>query len=314
MKRGNLLPFPAIFIPSSLAVLGLLSILAQVVLMRELHVAFYGVELAYLIAVGIWLFWTAIGALLGGRFRKPSPGGVTLLLIVFASVMIPEVLFIRAGRILFAAVPGALLPLSYQIILAFVSLMPAGLLLGCLFPWAASIYMADRGSLARAYAIECAGGVADGLAVTIAIMCGVQNLVIGITGAMLAIAVSWLGIYGKQRVSERIVVIILAGLSSILFWQARAIDHWTAAWSHPDILETKDTAYGRITVTSLAGQISVFENDALSFDTGGTDAETFAHLTALQHPNPEKILLLGGGIEGIVLELIKHKPRTNRLC
>jgi len=41
--------------------IGLISILGQVVLLRELSVSFYGVELVYLLALGIWFFWTAIG-------------------------------------------------------------------------------------------------------------------------------------------------------------------------------------------------------------------------------------------------------------
>jgi len=41
--------------------IGLISILGQVILLRELNVSFYGVELIYLFALGIWLFWTAVG-------------------------------------------------------------------------------------------------------------------------------------------------------------------------------------------------------------------------------------------------------------
>ena len=54
-------------------------------------------------------------------------------------------------------------------------------------------------------------------------------------------------------------------------------------FNHPNILESIDSPYGRITVSKLYNQISVFENDALAFETEGTDAEYFCHLTALQH-------------------------------
>ena len=39
-----------------LLVIGFISILGQVVLLRELNVAFYGVELIYTLAIGVWLF------------------------------------------------------------------------------------------------------------------------------------------------------------------------------------------------------------------------------------------------------------------
>jgi len=79
-------------------------------------------------------------------------------------------------------------------------------------------------------------------------------------------------------------------------------------WNHPNLLENTDSPYGRITVTRLFNQISVFENDALSFETEGTDAEYFSHLVALQHSNPRDVLILGGGGEGIVREMAKYKP------
>jgi spermidine synthase len=80
-------------------------------------------------------------------------------------------------------------------------------------------------------------------------------------------------------------------------------------WNHPNLLESSDSPYGRITVTRLYDQISVFENNALSFETEGTEAEYFCHLVALQHPNPQNVLILGGGIEGIVREIAKYAPR-----
>ena len=48
-----------------LLAVGLVTILGQVVLLRELNVAFYGSELIYILAMGMWLLWTAVGAALG---------------------------------------------------------------------------------------------------------------------------------------------------------------------------------------------------------------------------------------------------------
>ena len=82
------------------------------------------------------------------------------------------------------------------------------------------------------------------------------------------------------------------------------------SWTHPNLVETRDTPYSRITVLSREGQTSVFENDALLFDTEGTRAEEFVHLAALQHPNPKNVLVLGGGIEGTVREVLLHSPES----
>ena len=72
------------------------------------------------------------------------------------------------------------------------------------------------------------------------------------------------------------------------------------SWNHPHLLETLDSPYGRVTLTRASGQLSAFANDALAYETEGTAAEEFAHLAAVQHPNPGTVLILGGGTEGLV--------------
>jgi len=52
-------------LPVYLLITGFISILGQVVILRELNVAFYGIELIYIIALGIWLLGTAAGTISG---------------------------------------------------------------------------------------------------------------------------------------------------------------------------------------------------------------------------------------------------------
>jgi len=69
----------------ALLLTGFVSVVAQVALLRELSVAFYGLELIYVVALGGWMAWTAAGAALDrgdGRRRRwrrlqrcsPRPG------------------------------------------------------------------------------------------------------------------------------------------------------------------------------------------------------------------------------------------------
>ena len=86
--------------------IGLVSTLAQVVILRELSVAFFGAELIYLLALGVWLLWTAVGALGGSRsaelFVARIRTGFTL-----AAVVLPlDIVFTRAIRVLFSDVAG----------------------------------------------------------------------------------------------------------------------------------------------------------------------------------------------------------------
>ena len=104
----------------------------------------------------------------------------------------------------------------------------------------------------------------------------------------------------------------LAGVSALLLvlvvLMSSSLDRQMTLWTHPHLTETRDSPYGRVTVTSLNGQISVFENDALSFETEGTDAEEFVQMAALQHPAPSRVLILGGGMDGTLREALQLKP------
>jgi spermidine synthase len=96
-------------------------------------------------------------------------------------------------------------------------------------------------------------------------------------------------------------------LLGALAWSGR-LDRTLTARNHPSVVATRDSPYGRVTVAEASGQISVFENDALAFESEGTAAEEFAHLAALQRPAPRRVLVLGGGVEGLVRELLQHRP------
>jgi spermidine synthase len=289
---------------------GFISILGQVVLLRELSVAFYGIELIYILALGVWLLFGACGALMGRRIQNPSSFRISLLFLLLFFCIPLDVAFIRSIRLLFSGTPGAYLPLPTQVIAMSIALLPVGLLLGLLFQWAAKAYMAGDKSLAVAYAIESLGGLAGGLCGTLFLKFGFQNFAIAMICAFFALGSSLLKVKVKPSRWVFSVIAAVVVLGAILLWKAPELDRFMTAWTHPNLLETKDTPYSRITITCSSGQVSVFENDAFVFDSEGTQAEEFVHLAALQHPNPQRILILGGGIEGIVREALQHSPTT----
>jgi spermidine synthase len=292
----------------SLISVGLISILGQVVLLRELNVAFYGVELIYLFALGIWLFWTASGALIGRRIYFPSPKHIAFLFLVFAVTLPLDVVFIRASRILVGGVPGAYLSLLQQLMITVISLLPAGLLSGLLFQWSAKIYVASGRMLAMAYAIESAGGLIGGLLATLFLRWGIQNCTIALVCGLALVITPLVFLRGPGQSTLQWTAAILAGIFLMLLWNAPFLDRQMTLWNHPNLVESRDTPYGKVSVSRLHGQISVFENDALAFETEGIEAEYFVHLAALQHPSPRHVLILGGGIEGTVREMLQHGP------
>jgi spermidine synthase len=291
-----------------LFMIGLISILGQVVLLRELNVASFGVELVYILALGFWLAATALGALSCRSARAPRTDLVAIPLLLFAALLPLAVAFARGNRILFGGVPGAYLPFGEQILTISITLLPAGFLTGWLFRRAAGFFVSEGRTVAAAYAIESAGGVAGGLLSSLGLHWGVQNFALALIGALIAAAAPLLITAGDRQSQSRLPAVTLCAILLLCLYQAPVLDGVMTRWNHPSLLESRDTPYGRISITQREAQISVFVNNALAFETEGTEAEQFAHLAALQHARPERILILGGGIEGTVAEVLKHGP------
>lgn len=285
----------------SLFLIGFVSMLTQVVILRELNVAFYGVELIYVLAIGAWLGSTAAGAIVA---RRASLAGIGVLFLFLAYVVPLDMLFLRGSRLIFSGVSGAYLPFPQQLAVMLLSMVPIGLPLGVLFQRAARLYMEKGMGLALAYAAESAGGLAGGLASTLSVRWDMQNFALAAGCALVCLFAS---AHARPRIF-RSWAIILAPILMVVISVSGPIERWTTAWNHEGLLSTRDSPYGRITVTGTSGQIAVFENDALAFETEDREAEAFSHLPALQHTSPIRNVLVLGGTWSIARELLKYKP------
>jgi spermidine synthase len=291
--------------PVYLITVGFVSILGQVVILRELDVAFYGVELIYILSLGLWLLGTAIGAAFGRRIYVPRERNVQILFLLTAAVLMIEIVFIRGVRKIFGGVSGGFLPFHLQIIGMTLAILPSSFLAGVLFQWAAKRFLLENRTLAEAYSLESAGGVLGGLSSTLLLTFGLQNLSAGLICAACSTGVVSFYSWRENSLLQRFLSVGGLALVLVLFAANNRIDRWMTSWNHPYLIESRDTPYGRVTVTSLEEQMSVFENDALSYESETTAAEEFVQLSTLEATKLEKVLVLGGGFEGIVSELLK---------
>ncbi|MCO5549525.1 hypothetical protein L7F22_002997 [Adiantum nelumboides] len=79
--------------------------------------------------------------------------------------------------------------------------------------------------------------------------------------------------------------------------RVRRILH-TEKSKYQDVLIFESTDYGNVLV--LDGVIQVTERDEFSYQ------EMIAHLPLASHPNPERVLVIGGGDGGVLREVVKH--------
>jgi len=81
-------------------------------------------------------------------------------------------------------------------------------------------------------------------------------------------------------------------------------------------VETHQSKYGNITIARRDDQYSFFRSGHLMFATAGPDtlvphfeeqeAAVFAHFAMTQHPSPQRVLLIGGGLRGTLGEIGRH--------
>ncbi len=282
--------------------------------LRELAVAFFGSELVYLLGLAFLLAGSAAGTLAGRWLpagTRPEPPRALFLL--FAPALPATVALARALHRLLGGTPGAFLPFPTQLAGLFLVLLPLGLLGGLLFQRAAAAAVAAGGRLAGAYAAESAGGLVGGAATTLLLALGVSNLATALLGAVLA-AVAALAVArrlpenGDPSPRTRWSALALAALAAGALPFAAALDRATTRWNHPGLVATVDTPYGRVAVERSAGQLSIFQNGALAWESEGTAAEELVHVAALAVAAPRRVLLVGGVSGGLLPEVLAHHP------
>ncbi|MDP4195576.1 MAG: hypothetical protein Q8940_11040 [Bacteroidota bacterium] len=288
-----------------LIAVGFISILGQVVILRELSVAFYGIELIYTLSIGIWLIGTSVGASLGRRKSIPKETSIQVLFFISAFLLIADVIFIRLIQILFQGIPGGYLSFYKQILAMLIALIPFSTIMGLLFQWTARRFISLNGTLAKAYSIESLGGILGGLTSTLFLYAGLQNFSIAVICSITSLGViTYFSLKNSFNSSENIYSLCLLLFIIFLFFSPLA-DRWMTKWNYPSLVESKDTPFNRLIITSLENQISVFEDGALCYETESSSAEEFIQISTLHVEKLDKVLVLGNGFGGIITELLK---------
>jgi spermidine synthase len=291
----------------ALFLVGFLSLSSQVLVLRELAVAFFGVELVYLVALGLWLAISGAGAL---ALRQRAPGRASRLAWLFfgLALLLPlEMAALRVARAVLQAAPGAYLPLGRGASLMLMAVAPIALWSGLMFERLMRHTLARGGTFASAYAIECAGALSGGLAQGLALAAGGSSWQMTIVLAALACVAPWSLMAEWRR--GRALAILLGSLLATAGWvTASRVEQRLDARAHPQLVISRDSPYGRLTMTRRLDQTVVYINDALAYESEGVDDEAFFHTAALLHPAPRRIAILGGALADWPRLALAHHP------
>jgi spermidine synthase len=299
-----------------LSLIGFTSVIAQIVLMRELIVVFYGNEISLGIMLAGWLLWTAIGSSVSGQVSarlRDSRKLMACLETLIAAVFPLTILAVRASRPVLQSVPGEILGPAPMFLTSFVTLSAFCLLSGGLFA-AGSKLCADeaRTSTASAassvYLLEAAGSGLGGVLASLVLIRYCTSFEIALFVALLnLLAAAWVGVRTPSYRRVLLALILIAALP--IPRAARLLEAKSLAllWHGFSLVESRNSVYGNLALVATSESRSLFENGLRVLTVPDPSAaEESVHFALLEHTAPRSVLLIGGGINGSLAQALQY--------
>ncbi len=281
--------------------LGVSTAITQALLLREAMAAMGGSEMAWGLVMALWLAGMGAGSRIGVRIGSVELARrLPLITLVLGA---GGVLLFRAASAILGAAPGETLTTWHAVWLWALAVVPAAIAGGMAFPVLAGEL--GRNGPGRAYAIEAAGALLGGVAISLALIslgtAAAFILTIGVVG----------GVTLWPRHPAAAAALVVACLSAAIpagHLLARASWRWAG---HPGALgswaETRhqrlDCSRGSPTELYANGRLVASYPDPYL-------VRPRTHLLMLLHPAPEKVLAVGALSDGSVEAMLSHPVET----
>jgi len=308
----------SIQLKGALALIGFSAIIAQIVLMRELIVVFYGNEIALGLILGNWLLWTAFGSGVLGRVserardpRRLMAGLQGLLGLIFPAT----ILLVRASKNAFRPIPGEILGPGPVFITSLVVLSLFCSISGILFAAGSRACVREVGSsgvqaTSYVYLLEAAGSGVGGLLASLILIRYLNSFEIASLVSLLNFVAAASLAVKAGRVRGAVVGALLAVFALIIFPVVnRRLERTSLAWLWRgfQVIATRNSIYGNLAIVQTEGTRSLFENGlVVASAPDPAAAEEAVHFALLEHPAPRSLLLIGGGVNGSLVEALQH--------
>jgi spermidine synthase len=301
---------------TALVILGFSCILSQLVVIREFLNVFQGNELIIGMILCIWMLLTAAGSRVGQRFTGVAVNQKILSLFFLLQGILPVVILFLLYLVetqIFPPGTNKSLVTAFAFCLGLLS--PFCLISGMLFTMLASTLsgIAGKNRVSVAYGWESGGSMLAGLLFSAFIAYLLKSFqVLSLIILINLVVYIWFMPLTRSDWKTFILPGILLILAMFLFLSP--IDRWVKSlhFKNQELVYTKDTPYGNISVTLTTGQYNFYENGALLFSTENQIMQEEAvHFALIQHPLPEKILIVSGGIAGMAKEALKYPTVKN---
>ncbi len=282
-----------------LLALGFSTAVAQAVLLREGMAMLGGSELAWGAVLGLWLLGMGAGARLGVSLGAAWVGKAGPLLVLAAAGT--GAVLLRAAPALVGAVPGEVGFGWRGVWLWGLAVLPAAVAGGWCFPVLAGL-VRSPGAAAEAYALEAAGAFAGGVVFTFLLAAHGSAASVVLTAGVVSAAL----LASARRVVLGVATLVLALAAATP--AGTALERLGWAWSrHPgDLGAWSETRQQRLEFTTGPPPAVFADGRLLASWPPPYAAAVQAHVMALLHPGPRRVLALGGLGDGTLARILEH--------
>jgi len=301
------------------ASVGLFAQVAQIVMFREMLAICRGTEVFFGVVMAAGLGWTALGSVVAGllarRGARREPARWPARAWSYAAALFALNGLLLIGQIALArhraAAWGGAGELTFLQAVATAAVATAPVAFACGVEFVLALHAAPPESFGRLYQADAWGAVAGALAFTFLLLGLLDPVTLGpALTAALGLIILLAG--GRRWVPTAVVI----GLAAAVCVHAGKLDHWLHVRRWQALLPkftlraTEESRYGRIAVLRhpTEPQFSLYLDGGLVEtlpppDAPATDERNATLFALAQHPNPRRILLVGGALGRFPTEL-----------
>ncbi len=312
---------------ASLLIMGLSGIIAQIILLRELLVSFYGNELTLGIILANWLLLEAVGSFVIGKSVEKTERKMEIfvLLQLIFSVAFPAALYLsRIFKNILLTTSGEAVGFGPIFYCSFLVLLPVAIPHGALFTYGCKLYSQyfkeDAASIGKVYFLETTGTILGGLGITYLLIPYLNSFEIAFILSLINSLISVFLLWPDRKSSSGPFRTCLWGFSLLLslFYATGLLStvtkklDWSSInsqWKGMGVIHNENSVYGNITVARRGEQFTFFTNGIPAITTPVPDVafiEDLVHFPMLLHERPQSILILSGGAGGMIHEILKY--------
>ncbi|MBN2483852.1 MAG: fused MFS/spermidine synthase [Candidatus Omnitrophica bacterium] len=297
---------------------GFASLFSQSIFLRELLVVFYGNELSAGVLLSSWLIGAALGSLCYSVLSRKMQTTLRTLatgLVVFSGFVWLQFLLIQYLRTFFSHFPGEIFSLGEIVFSAGVILLPSAFLTGMIFALCVELYsqLKKENSFPTVYALDSLGNMAGGIG--FAFFCSALfNSLENVWGISLFLSILAIIIFLRvtKGVSQKMIyvgmMVFLALYGTVAGNFAKISSRLLKdKWRHFEVIDAQSSRYGDLVLTRNQETYSVYQNGILNFSyPAPIEVEESVHVTFSQVRDPKRVLIIGGGVGGLIAEVLKY--------